>query len=218
MTADVLEINPLKPERKKINYASSVLKRGGMVIFPTDTVYGIGVCANKKDGIKDIYRVKKRSKAKSIIVLICHKQDVNKFAAHVPEGTKKLMKTFWPGALTIVFKAKNNKKYGIMSDTIGIRMPANKIALSLIRKTGPLATSSANISGEQSVNSAGALSARLKRRVNMIINGGKSLYGRESTIIDATTQTFRVLREGAIKKEELSAFAEAPPTPPISRG
>ncbi len=199
MPNKIIKINPNNPGRNKLNYAASILSGGGIVVFPTDTVYGLGAKASRKDSIRRIYRIKKRSRSKPMIYLIGYKKDVNSYVSDISKGAKELMRRFWPGSLTLIF----NTKEGSQSGTIGLRMPANRIALALIRKVGAIAATSVNISGSRPIVEADDMEESLRKGVDLIIDGGKTSAGRESTVVDVTAPPFKVLRLGAIKKKEL---------------
>lgn len=190
----ILKINPEKPEPDIIKEAAQIVKNGGLVVFPTDTVYGLGASALLSTSVERIYKIKKRPSNKPIILLIADEADVKKLGIKISSLAQKLIKRFWPGPLTLIFKVKQS--------TIGLRMPNNKVALELIKEAGmPVATTSANISGRKSVLSAPAAIRQLKGKVDLIIDAGKSKLGIESTIVDVTMSPPKVLREGYISKK-----------------
>ncbi|MFH1239317.1 MAG: L-threonylcarbamoyladenylate synthase [bacterium] len=207
----ILKIDPEKPALAKIKKAAVVIKKGGLVIFPTDTVYGLGTNALLPKAIRKIYKIKKRPLNKPIILLIASKSAVKKLASGISPAAEKLMEKFWPGPLTLIFKTS---PLGCIItgglSTISLRMPANKIALGLIREAGvPLATTSANISGENSITGALSASDDIKNKVDLIIDGGKSRLGLESTILDMTVFPPRLIREGCIKKDKILRLLES---------
>jgi len=195
-----IKMNPSRPEPEGIRRAVAVLRSGGVVIFPTDTVYGMGVLACKRKSIKKIYSIKKRDFSKPLVLLVAGRKEVCKLAAGITEKDKKLMKSFWPGALTIIFsrKKKSNK-------TIGLRMPANSIALEILRKTGSVATTSVNLSGKKAPSRVIDIDGGIKKKADLIIDGGRAGYGVESTVIDVTGSPYKVLREGCINKKQLES-------------
>ncbi|MBU1160396.1 threonylcarbamoyl-AMP synthase, partial [Patescibacteria group bacterium] len=153
MKTKIIKINPNKPEISKIKTAAKILKQGGLVAFPTDTVYGLGADAFNVHAVKKIFQVKKRLTNKPLIILIANKKTVYKLAKNVSINAKKLINKFWPGPLTIVFKKSQIVPEIITGnlDTVGIRMPDNKIALNLIKEAKtPIVATSANISGKLS--------------------------------------------------------------------
>ena len=144
-----------KPE-KDVNETADIIKRGGIVIFPTDTVYGIGVLPKKKP-VERLYEIKKRDPSKKMIALIDNLDTVREIVDETEENMKrigKVLDTFWPGELTVIFKAnkKFTEKFDENMDTIGVRIPENKTALKIIKAAGGIVlTTSANISGEEAV-------------------------------------------------------------------
>ncbi len=190
MKTKIIKINPKNPEISKIRMVSGILRSGGLVAFPTETVYGLGANALNASEVKKIFQAKGRPADNPLIVHIANKNDVYKLAAEVPESAKKLMDTLWPGPLTIILK-KSKLVPRITTggrDTVAIRMPANKIALALIREAKiPIAAPSANLFGKPSPTKAEHVIEDLGKKVNIIIDGGETKIGLESTIIDLTT-------------------------------
>ncbi len=184
------------------------LKAGELIIYPTDTVYGIGGVISSEETIKNIYKAKERSFKSPLIVLV---SDVKKIeeVAYVEEKNReaieKLIAKFWPGGLTIILKKKEWIP-NIMTadgDTVGVRMPALNIAQKIIKAAGGLLpTTSANISGEKTPRAYDELSDTFKERVDIIVDGGKSPLGTESTIIDMADKP-KILRLGAISIEDI---------------
>jgi len=192
----IIKINAEKPEREKIQEAVAVLKRGGLVIFPTDTVYGLGASIRFPRAMRRIYRIKKRSSKKPLVLLVGFKKETGKFADKISNEMRKLVKKLWPGPLTLVV---TSKKYG----TIALRMPDHRIALGLIRGAGPLAATSANISGKRENIRIKGIEKRLLREVDLSIDGGEATLGMVSTVADVTSRPFKVIRKGCIGEEEL---------------
>lgn len=188
---------------------SSLLKEGKLIIYPTDTVYGIGATINSAEAIANIYKAKKRNISSPLIALVSSKDKIEKIA-YISENNKekinKLINKFWPGGLTIILKKKPCVP-NIMTangDTVGIRMPNLTIALEIIESVGGVfPTTSANISGETTPRAYEELSCKFKQRVDIIINGGKSPVGIESTIIDMSSDIPKILRIGAISLKEI---------------
>lgn len=165
-----------------------MLKTGGVIIFPTETVYGIGALASDEKAIKRIYKIKKRSSDKPLQVLIADPRQVETLALDISAKARELMKKYWPGPLTLVFKAASG-------NSVGIRMPKHDWLLKLIKETGPLAASSANLSGEPEPVSA----QEVKIEADLLIDGGKCKLGEASTVVDVSTDPPLILREGKIK-------------------
>jgi len=192
----IIKIDSEKPEREKIEEAVRVVRRGGLVIFPTDTVYGLGASIRFPKTIKKIYRIKKRSGRKPLVFLIGFKKDIRKFTNRLSNEVKKLIRDFWPGPLTLIFPSKKYK-------TIALRMPDHRITLGLIRGAGPLAVTSANLSGKKENVTLKRVENQLLQKADLCIDGGKSPLGRVSTVLDVTNYPFRVAREGCVKEKEL---------------
>ena len=183
-----------------IKSAVAILRSGGIVAFPTDTVYGIAAMPLNKKAVRKLYNIKKREKNKPVALLISSKKMAVKFAAEIPPKARKLIARHWPGPLTLIFKKKRSVPDFLTAGlpSIGIRMPENKIALSLIRKAGgALAVTSANISGKKPAVSANQIE-KLKG-IDLIIDGGKCKIGVPSSVIAVTSGKLKVLRKGSIK-------------------
>lgn len=195
---------------KNINLleVESLLKEGKLIVYPTDTVYGVGGVISSEETIKNIYRAKERSFKSPLIVLV---SDINRIEdiAYIPEKNRelvnRLIEKFWPGGLTIILK-KREWVPDIMTaagDTVGVRMPALDIALEIIKAAGGvLPTTSANISGEKTPRAFDELSEVFKERVDILVDGGKSPLGTESTIIDMSDKP-KILRVGAISIDDI---------------
>ncbi len=196
----VIKLSPVYPEPEGIEEAVSILKSGGLIAFPTETVYGLGCSLLDKGAIERIYRVKKRKKDKPLIVFIAGIRDLENLVSKVPEIGEKLIRRFWPGPLTLIFKAKDGNK-------IALRMPSNRISQEIVsRADAPLATSSANISGNPSPRTAEEVLKDLDGLIDILIDGGHSQIGIESTVLDLTTSPPAVLREGAVSRELIFKF------------
>lgn len=187
-----------------IKEASEILNNGGLVAFPTETVYGLGADALNPKAVKSIYEAKGRPSDNPLIVHISDISEVNNLVKYVSEKAEKLMNTFWPGPLTIIFNKKDivPKETSGGLDTVAIRFPENKIANYLIKFSKiPIAAPSANSSGKPSPTNANHVMVDLNGKIDMILDGGSCKYGLESTIIDVTEDTPCLLRPGSITKE-----------------
>jgi L-threonylcarbamoyladenylate synthase len=201
----ILKVNAKNPEKEKIEVAARIIKNGGIVIFPTETVYGIGASAFNEKAIRRLYKIKGRPADNPSIIHIARKKDLYEIA-EIPRKNKKalekLVKKFWPGPLTLVLKNKKIPKSATAGlETVAVRMPANKIAIELIKRAGPIAAPSANISGKPSATSVKML-GELVEKVDLVLDGGESKIGLESTVFDVSSR--KVLRPGKISPEELS--------------
>jgi len=187
---------------EKIKKAAEIIKSGGVVAFPTETVYGLGANAYDEQAVKKIFELKGRPQDNPLIVHISKKQDVYIVAREIPEKAKVLIREFWPGPLTLVLP-KNPSIPDIVTaglDTVAVRMPDHPIALKLIRLSGvPIAAPSANISGKPSATQPEHIKKYFGEKVFLI--EGKVKIGIESTVLDLTEDVPKILRPGAITKE-----------------
>lgn len=202
----LLKVNSKKPEKEIIKEAASVLKKGGIVAFPTETVYGLGANALNEKAVKKIFRAKGRPSNDPLIVHISNAGHVKEVAKEINANAKKLMKKFWPGPLTIVLKKKSKvpKITTAGLNTVAIRIPSNKVALALIKEAGiPIAAPSANLFGFPSPTKAEHVLHDLKGKIDSVIDGGKTKIGLESTVLDLSGNKAVLLRPGKISAEEI---------------
>jgi L-threonylcarbamoyladenylate synthase len=184
--------------------ALEILHSGGLVAFPTDTVYGLGSLAFDAEAIASIYTAKDRPIEKAIPVLIGDMDELDQVALDIPDIGRRLASRFWPGPLTILFPKKQDLPEAVSATaTVGLRVPDHEIARALLRAAGPMAVTSANVSGQASPTTAAEVFAQLGGRIELIIDGGKTPGGVPSTLVDCTGNEIRVLREGPITEEEL---------------
>lgn len=187
--------------------AGAVLKEGGLVAFPTETVYGLGGDALNKESSRKIYVAKGRPSDNPLIVHICKWEDIYPIAAEVSEEAKKIAQAFWPGPLTMILPKSELVPYETTGglDTVAVRMPSHKVAQKLIEYAGGyVAAPSANTSGKPSPTQAKYVAEDMNGRIEMIIDGGEVGIGLESTIIDLTVTPPQILRPGFITQEMLS--------------
>ena len=208
MKTSVIAIDPDAPEPQKITLAGSVIREGRIVVFPTDTVYGLGVDIFNKEAVKEMYRVKRRAVDKPTSIMISEEEWLRDLVAEVSEPARALMRAFWPGALTIVFPVSKSGRISRIltgnNDTIGVRIPANEIAVSLIRECGvPITCPSANVSGHPSPCCVEEVLRELGGEIDLIINGGASDISVPSTVVDLSKGDVCILREGGIPKEAI---------------
>lgn len=193
-------------DREVMEEASQVLRRGGMVAFPTETVYGLGADALDEKASAKIYAAKGRPSDNPLIVHISDIEQLDKLVCEIPDNAKKLMDAFWPGPMTLIFKKSGLVPDGTTGglDTVAVRMPNHKAALELIRTSGvAIAAPSANTSGRPSPTTAAHVADDLSGKIDMIIDGGAVGIGIESTIVDVTSEIPMVLRPGYITMEML---------------
>ena len=189
-----------------LDRALEVLRGGGLVAFPTDTVYGLGAMAFLPEAVGRIFSAKGRPADKAIPVLLGRTADLDVIAADVPEMAWRLANRFWPGPLTIVLR-KNPKLPDIVSptSTVAARVPGHTAARRLLQAAGPMAVTSANMSGQPDASTAADVLAQLGGRVDLVLDGGRSPGGVPSTIVNCLGARPVVLRAGPISTEELGA-------------
>ncbi len=181
--------------------AAAILRSGGLVVLPTDTVYGIAALPTIPEAVRRLYALKGRPPEKAIALLIDDFAQVEQLVARVPPVARDLAQRFWPGALTIVFPAKDPQ-----GGTVALRLPDHEVPRRLIRTVGsPMATTSANLSSQKSSVTAEDVLEQLPVGYELLIDGGRCPVGIESTVIDATTSPPRILRIGAVPPQEIEA-------------
>lgn len=208
MQTKILKINPKNPQADKIRQAAKIIKSGNLVAFPTETVYGLGANALDAKSVKKIFIAKDRPSDNPLIVHISDIADLGMLADHIPKVAYDLIDRFWPGPLTIVLKKSKIVPRVTTGniDTVAVRMPKNKIALALIKESGiPIAAPSANVAGKPSPTMAEHVLDDLSGRINMIIDGGRTKIGIESTVIDLSRKTPMLLRPGGVTLEQLQS-------------
>ncbi|MBO5278304.1 MAG: threonylcarbamoyl-AMP synthase [Lachnospiraceae bacterium] len=186
--------------------ASQIIREGGLVAFPTETVYGLGADGMNAEAAAKIYAAKGRPSDNPLILHIADKEGLAQITDKVPPKAEALMKAFWPGPLTMIFEKKKEVPYGTTGglDTVAVRMPSHPVARALIRKSGtPIAAPSANTSGRPSPTKAEHVREDMNGKIDMLIDGGSVGIGLESTIMDMTVEPPMLLRPGYITREML---------------
>ncbi len=197
--------------QQQVEEGISILKRGGIVAFPTDTVYGLGAGANIHQAVEQIYRAKKRSFNMALPLLLANIAQIAEVAHPVPQIAWVLADKFLPGGLTLVLYKSESVPDIITAGgmTVAVRVPAHPVPVALTQGLGsPIVGTSANISGSPSSLTADEIRSQFGGEIDLIIDGGQCPGGRESTIVDVTGETPIVLREGAISREELRQVCE----------
>jgi L-threonylcarbamoyladenylate synthase len=193
---NIIKIYPDRIPGSLVNRAARVLKSGGVVVFPTDTVYGLGCLAGNEQAREKIYHLKKREKEKSLPVLVSSIKEAEKLVTNGNGTARRLMKAFWPGPLTLVLTAAEG-------GTIGLRMPAHKVALALLKKTGPLAVTSVNLSGQPSAKTITDIPDNLLKAIDLVLDSGRCELTVESTVLDLTGPKPRILRQGYLSRNKI---------------
>lgn len=173
--------------------------KGKLICFPTDTVYGVGAIATDVEACKKIYQMKQRSDKKPLPLLCSDIEQIKEYVEEIDEAVESLMRKYWPGALTIIFKKKENVGKHLSENTIAFRMPNSRIALSIINKFSPLATTSVNMSGEAEINNIDEIEEKFSDWIDYIVTDEAYLSNTPSTVMDATGIFPVILREGKIK-------------------
>jgi L-threonylcarbamoyladenylate synthase len=201
------EVLPVQ-DQLALSHALEILQLGGLVAFPTDTVYGVGALAFDGVAVKSIYAAKDRPLEKAIPVLIGDADDFAKVSIEIPEIALKLAARFWPGPLTLVVRKHPELPEAVSAETtVGVRIPDHPVALALLRLVGPMAVTSANLSGQPSPSTAEEVFIQLGGRIALILDGGKTPGGVPSTVVDCLGEAPQVLRIGAISKNEILAVS-----------
>ncbi len=198
-----LKIDPGKPDEEKLAEAVRILREGGVVAFPTETFYGLGADARNETAVEKIFRIKGRNFRNPLSVIVAHGGELIPLVEEIPAAATILMQTFWPGPLTLIFRASSTVLPRLTADTgkIGIRVSSHPIARLLAAGlAGPLTATSANPSGGTECSSADAVIRALGDLPDAVIDGGATPGGAGSTILDVTFFPPRILREGAIPR------------------
>ena len=192
--------------QEQIERGVSILKQGGLVAFPTDTVYGLGAGANLYRAVERIYQVKGRPQNRALPLLLADTSQISEVAEPISQVAWLLVHNFLPGALTLVLPKSNSVPDIITAGgkTVAVRIPAHPVPVALAQGLGsPIVGTSANLSGKPSALTAEEVYSQFADKIDLVIDGGRCPGGTESTIVDVTGETPLVLREGAISREEL---------------
>ena len=191
-----------------INQAIAILKRGGVVAFPTDTVYGVGVDPFQPEAVRKLYQIKGRPIDKPIPILIGSVGDVERIAQNLPPSFSPLAEQFWPGGLTLIVEAKAlPPEVTAGGDTVGVRMPDHPLALALLQRFGgAIATTSANKSDEPPATSAAEVQSAIGELIDIIVDGGQTATRIASTVLDLSVSPPQIRRSGGISMDQLAPF------------
>jgi L-threonylcarbamoyladenylate synthase len=186
--------------------AQEVLASGGVVAFPTDTVYGIGVAVQDTSGIERLYAIKGRDAVKAIPVLAASVEDLVE-VAEISDVALQLAQAFWPGALTLVLPKRPGLPQALSAlDTVGVRVPNHPVALALLAAVGPMAVTSANLSGGAESSTAAEVLDQLQGRVELLLDGGRTPGASPSTVVALSGESAKILRPGPISEEQITAL------------
>ena len=202
MRARKVQLDPEQPDPEIVREAAALLRRGGLVAFPTETVYGLGANLNDPQAIQELYQVKARPFEKQVTIHLADGSGVTGFDVHVSELAKQLMKRFWPGPLTLVLAREDGS-------TLGFRVPDHPVARAVIREANvPVVLPSANKSGEPPPTTAGQVFEALADLIDMVVDGGPTSMAVSSTVLSLAEEKPKILREGAIGAQ-VRAYLEA---------
>lgn len=193
----LIQINPTNPEPEKIEQVVAILQNGGIIVYPTDTIYGLGCDIFSKDAIKKIYQLKKRKGQKPMSIICADLKDAAKYAI-IPDAAFKVLKKALPGPFTFILKAKSNLPTSFLSKnkTVGIRIPDNQICLEIVKTLGnPIITTSLNFSGDKVMASPSQMPLEMKNKIDLIIEAG-TLEQAPSTVVDLSSGQPLILRPG----------------------
>ncbi|MBW8012099.1 MAG: threonylcarbamoyl-AMP synthase [Chloroflexi bacterium] len=191
-------------EAGALDHAVDVLHNGGVVAFPTDTVYGLGAMAFDEDAIFRLYLIKGRNHSKAVVALINKVEDLEGLTTSPSETSLCLTRHFWPGPMTIILP-RHPDVPDILSEppNIGVRIPDHPVALDLLDRAGPLGVTSANISGLANTTSADQVLDQLEGRIHLVLDGGRTPGGVPSTVVECTDSEINILRPGPITKRQI---------------
>jgi L-threonylcarbamoyladenylate synthase len=207
-SCDARKISPTEPEPHIIKSAVACIREGGVIVFPTTGLYGLGADALNPAAVERIFRIKRRPLHKPILVLVKAAADLSMIVREVPPVASQLIKAFWPGGLTIIFAANDSLPAVLTGGTgkIGVRMPVHPVARALVSGlNGTLTGTSANISGEPGCSDVSLLDDQVAEQLDLILDAGPLSGGPGSTVVDMTTPKPVIIREGSISKRQISS-------------
>ena len=202
----IIQADPLNPRDDHIIACSQIIKDGGVIVFPTQYLYGLGADALNAKAVNRVFEIKQRSYDKPLLVLIPYRRDLTKLVQHVSSAAIHIMNCFWPGAVTLIFKSKDILPANLTADTdkVGIRMPQHPVSLALSKAVrGPITATSANITGGSGCSTVSDINPRISDKVDLILDAGPLKGGIGSTIVDVTVDPPIILREGAIPAKDI---------------
>jgi L-threonylcarbamoyladenylate synthase len=187
-----------------LTHAADILTHGGLVAFPTDTVYGLAVLPFQAEYVERLYIAKGRNSDRAIAVLLGDDEQLEQVAKDIGETARRWAKAFWPGPLTLIVPSLETVPKTLTSQpNLGVRIPDHPVALALLRLVGPLAVTSANLSGQANTNTAQEVFEQLDGRIHLILDGGRTPGGVPSTVVDCTVDEPVILRQGPLTMEDL---------------
>lgn len=201
-----LKVDPNNPDMKAIRTAAEAIRRGELVIFPTETVYGLAADALNADAVRRVYEAKGRTDKQPLPVQVASLADVGKAAEFLPEHARPLAEKYWPGPLTLVLTKSAALPSVVTSgkETVGVRVPDHPVALALVKEVGsPIVATSANASGEPPATNAMDAVRGVGARASVVLDGGESRFGVASTVVDVSVSPARIVRQGSISAADI---------------
>jgi L-threonylcarbamoyladenylate synthase len=205
----ITRLNTLKAAPDTIQKAASTIKAGGIIVFPTHGLYGLGADAFNRQAVQKLYSIKQRPPRKPILILIERAEQLASLVSHVNPIATQIMDRFWPGKITLVFEASARVPTTLTggSTKIGVRQPGHPAAVALVKAVGgPITGTSANLSGRPGCRQVSDLEPALIRRLDLILDAGILAGGRGSTVVDVSRETPQILREGIIPASDIMAL------------
>jgi L-threonylcarbamoyladenylate synthase len=202
----IRKINSQRPEAEIIAEAAAVIKQGGVIAFPTRCLYGLGADAFNPDAVERMIQIKQRPDDKPILVLIDTRSRLESLATHIPPAADAIMEAFWPGRVTLVFKARKMLAFQLTAHTgkIGVRLPGHPAASALVKHVkGPVTGTSANLSGRAGCHRAQDLEPQIAGQLDLILDAGTLMGGVGSTVVDVTVDPPRIIREGQVAVNDI---------------
>lgn len=211
MDTKVIKTETQKYSKSDLSTIVSVLKKNGLIVYPTETFYGLGANCFSAEAVKKIFVLKKRDRTKPLPVVISDRRMLDSVVREIPPVAEPFIKRYWPGPLTLIFPANPLLPDELLGTTksIGVRLPAHEGLRDLVNNAGfPITATSANISGEKGLSDPKKVFNTFVGKVDCIVDGGKTKGGHPSTVIDLTSPVPRILRKGAIPASELQKRLE----------
>lgn len=207
MSPKIVSINPVNPESDIIDKAGKIIQNNGLVIFPAQCLYGVAANALNKKTVEKVFQLKQRPFNNPILILIPNKNMLTDLVKSIPESAEKLMNAFWPGNLTLIFEAKDHIPKLLTAGTgkIGVRIPSHPVATALVKSVEiPITGTSANLSGQKGCTRINQLDPSIIDPVDIILNAGILKGGSGSTIVDVTSLTINIIREGEVSLHRIN--------------
>ncbi|NVM22230.1 MAG: threonylcarbamoyl-AMP synthase [Desulfobacterales bacterium] len=208
---EILSVDPESPDREMIARAAALIKKGGLVIFPTNTFYGLGAAAFDIEAVDRVFRVKERDPQRPLPILIADMADLDPLVRTIPQTATRLIEAFWPGGLTLVFHAADVVPQNLTGHTgkIGVRLAGHPVASAMVKTAGsPVTATSANLSGKPGCTAVAGIDRRIKDRVDLVLDAGTLGGKKGSTVVDVTVEPPEILREGVISSQAVAKIVK----------